>query len=291
MIFVTLGTQDKSFKRLLKAIDKEIKAGNIKEDVIVQAGHTEYTSDNMEIFDLISPEKFDEIMAKADLVITHGGAGSILTALKNDKKVIAAPRLKKYREHTNDHQKEIIEEFANEGYILSLYDFSKLAKLIEKAKTFKPKKFKSNTNNMIKLINDYIDEDNHTSWLNKSIFAFKYLLYCLIYLVLAFCIEKVLGPYIGNYSSYFNYSFILFFLIGYFIQKKFIYKTKNSIGKEIGLFILYLITNPFIYWLFKFEEKIYLYPIIFVYTLLINKFGIFRSTGKLNEEVSEEGNN
>ena len=31
MILVTLGTQDKSFDRLLKAIDKEIENKNIKE--------------------------------------------------------------------------------------------------------------------------------------------------------------------------------------------------------------------------------------------------------------------
>ena len=52
MILVTLGTQDKSFVRLLKAIDREIKKGNIKEKVIVQAGYTKYNSKNMEIFDL-----------------------------------------------------------------------------------------------------------------------------------------------------------------------------------------------------------------------------------------------
>ena len=47
MIFVTLGTQDKGFPRLLDAIEKQIKKGNIKEKVIVQAGLTEYKSKNM----------------------------------------------------------------------------------------------------------------------------------------------------------------------------------------------------------------------------------------------------
>ena len=44
MIFVTLGTQDKDFSRLLKAIDREIEKGTIKEKVIVQAGHSKYES-------------------------------------------------------------------------------------------------------------------------------------------------------------------------------------------------------------------------------------------------------
>ena len=57
MILVTLGTQDKSFKRLLEAIDKQINAGKIKDKVVVQAGLTKYSSDNMEIFDFIPVSK------------------------------------------------------------------------------------------------------------------------------------------------------------------------------------------------------------------------------------------
>ena len=81
MIFVTLGTQDKEFTRLLEAIDREIEKGNIKERVVVQAGYTKYESKNMEIFDLISTDEFNKYIKSADLIITHGGAGSILTAI------------------------------------------------------------------------------------------------------------------------------------------------------------------------------------------------------------------
>ena len=72
----------------------------------------------MEIFDLIPSDEFDDLVARAGLIITHGGAGSILTAIKKNKKVIAAARLKKYKEHTNDHQIQIVKEFAKDGYIL-----------------------------------------------------------------------------------------------------------------------------------------------------------------------------
>ena len=103
MIFVTLGTQDKTFERLLKALDKAIDKGEIKEKVIVQAGNTKYESKNMEIFDLISPDEFKELVNKCDILITHGGVGSILSAVKQGKKVIAAARLKKYT-------KEVVQE-------------------------------------------------------------------------------------------------------------------------------------------------------------------------------------
>lgn len=158
MILVTLGTQDKSFVRLLEAIEKQIKKGNIRDEVIVQAGCTKYESKHMKIFDYISFDQFDDLMAKCDLLITHGGVGSIITGLKQNKKIIAAPRLKKYGEHTNDHQLQIIEEFVKRGYLLALKDFSKLDQLIKKSRTFQPKKFESNTKNVELLIETYIDQ-------------------------------------------------------------------------------------------------------------------------------------
>ena len=88
MILVTLGTQDKPFTRLLDAVLREIEKGNIKDEVIVQAGCTKYETDKMKIFDLISMEDFDTLMKKCDLLITHGGVGSIITGLKCNKRVI-----------------------------------------------------------------------------------------------------------------------------------------------------------------------------------------------------------
>lgn len=167
MILVILGTQDKKFPRLLEAIDNEIEKGTIKDRVVVQAGQTQYSSNNMEIFDFVPAPEFDKLLDEADLIITHGGAGSILTAIKKGKTVIAAARLAKYKEHHNDHQKQIIKEFANQGYILELKDFQKLEKVLEKSKTFKPKKFESNTQNMVKLLEDYIEETNHVAWYHK----------------------------------------------------------------------------------------------------------------------------
>lgn len=157
MILVTLGTNDKPFKRLLKAIDDQIKKGNIKEKVIVQAGRTKYKSKNMEIFDLLPTDEFQSLMKKANLVITHGGVGTILEALNCDKKVIAAARLKEFDEHANDHQKQIIESFTKFGYILELKDFDKLDEILKEVKKFEPKIYKSNTDYMVKLIEDYID--------------------------------------------------------------------------------------------------------------------------------------
>ena len=161
MILVTLGTQDKAFTRLLENIDKEIEKGNIKEKVVVQAGFTvdKYQTKNMEMFDLIDRDEFNKLVNECSLLITHGGVGSILTGLKNNKKVIACPRLFKYKEHMNDHQVQIINEFAKAGYIIAYNEEDKLSDILEKAKKFKPKKYVSNTENFVNIIKDFIDNN------------------------------------------------------------------------------------------------------------------------------------
>ena len=159
MILITLGTQDKEFTRLLDEVQKQIDKGNIKDKVIVQAGHTKYASKDMEIFDLIDREKFSELISECNLLITHGGVGSIITGLQNNKKVIVAPRLAKYNEHMNDHQIQITENFSKKGYIIPLYEKDDLGTVLKQAEKFKPNKYKSNTKNMIKLISSFIDNN------------------------------------------------------------------------------------------------------------------------------------
>lgn len=158
MILVTLGTQDKPFKRLIKAVEKQIELGNIKEEVIVQAGCTEYKSNKMKIFDYIPADEFKKIFEEADIVITHAGVGNIIMGLEQGKKMVVAARLEKYGEHVNDHQLQILENFTNEGYIVPLKDFDRLNETIEEAKKFVPKKYKSNSENFIEKLEKQIEE-------------------------------------------------------------------------------------------------------------------------------------
>ena len=156
MILVTLGTGDKPFLRLLEVLDKEIKNGNIKDKVIVQAGITKFKTDRMEIFDLIPLDQFNELIEKCDLLITHGGVGSITTGLKYNKKIIGVARLKKYGEVANDHQLQILENFDKEGLIIHLKNLEDISKKIKESKNFKPKKYKSNNENFIKILEKVI---------------------------------------------------------------------------------------------------------------------------------------
>lgn len=291
MILVTLGTQDKGFERLLKQIEKEIINGNIKEKVVVQAGHTKYESSHMEIFDLVSPDEFEKLMKEARILITHGGAGSILSGIKNGKIVIAAARLKKYKEHNNDHQKQIIREFTDKGYILELRDFSKLSKVLEKTKTFKPKKFVSNTKNMVKLVENYIEDDNHISWYNKMqeiiSYCFFGFLTTVINILCFYLLDKVgLTTYVNNLISWIVSVIFAFITNKLFVFKSKGFKIKTILRESLSFFILRVLSlgidMGFLYLLFdvlnlsKMLSKIIVNIIVIIVNYIFSKLFVFK---------------
>src|SRR5574344_689232 len=157
MILVTLGTQDKPFERLLKMVEKCINDGLINEPVIVQAGNTKYCSSKMQIIDFLTPKEMDKYIENSSYIIAHGGVGSIFSALNYQKKIIAVARLKKYGEHENDHQLQIINEFAKEGFLINGTD--DLENAIKKIASFKPKMYQSNQAKFANFIADYIDNN------------------------------------------------------------------------------------------------------------------------------------
>ena len=159
MILVLLGTQNNSFHRLLEKIQENINSGNIRDDVIVQKGYTKFESKDMKLYNQLPLDEISELIDKADLVITHGGVGSIISAIEKEKKVIAVPRLKEYKEHVNDHQLDIIRSFSDSGYIIGLNSIEELENALEKAKHFKPKKYVKNTGNILSIVQNFIDSN------------------------------------------------------------------------------------------------------------------------------------
>lgn len=154
MILVTLGTQKQQFTRILDCIENS----SVKEEVIVQSGHTKYESTKMKIIDFIGYDEMAELVEKADLIVTHGGTGSIIGPLKQGKKVIACARLQKYGEHIDNHQEELVSIFSDEGYILEIKDGDSFDEIVEKAKTFTPKQYQSNTDKFIEKLKEKIGE-------------------------------------------------------------------------------------------------------------------------------------
>lgn len=157
MIFVTLGTFDLPFNRLLEYIDKLIEENIIKEEVIVQAGFTKYSTKNFKLIDFTSSDEMEDYYDRASFVVSHGGTGSLMMGVKKGKKIIGVPRLAKYGEHNNDHQIEIVELLKEQGLILTAYDYEQFKEAVEKIKEFEPKKYESKTQVIINYISDFID--------------------------------------------------------------------------------------------------------------------------------------
>lgn len=142
MIFVTLGTQDKEFKRLLLEIERLIYIGVIKDDVVAQIGNTKFESNKMKIIKFTYQDEMEELIKSADIIITHGGVGTIIEGINLGKKIIAVPRLKKYKEHVNDPQLQIIQNFNDNGYIIGVNSVDEIEIALEKLKILSLKNIK-----------------------------------------------------------------------------------------------------------------------------------------------------
>ena len=156
MILVTLGTQDKQFERILKVVDKAIEDGYIKDEVIAQTGYTRYSSPRMKCFDFIPDKELDKLVDKSELIITHGGVGSITSALKKGKKVFAMARLECFKEHKNDHQVQIVNKFEELGYIKRITTYEDFIKDYKNLDKFKPKKPRFGNTKILDIVEEFI---------------------------------------------------------------------------------------------------------------------------------------
>lgn len=156
MILITLGSQKFQFNRLLKEVDELIKKGKIEEKVFAQIGYSDYIPQEYESVKFLEREEMADKIEEATLIITHGGTGAIITALKKGKKVIAVPRMKQFNEHVDDHQLQIVKQF--EGELISVvYDIKKLEEEINQIKEKKFNVYRSNTQQIIQSIEEFIE--------------------------------------------------------------------------------------------------------------------------------------
>lgn len=152
MIFITLGSQKFQFNRLLKAIDDL----NLDDEVFAQIGYSDYKPVHYDYNEFLDRDEYAEMIGKADIVITHGGTGAIIGAVKKGKKVIAVPRLAKYGEHVDDHQLQLIEQFKEQNLICGLQDCSQLAEGLKFVKQHEFNTYQSNTKTIIDSIDCFI---------------------------------------------------------------------------------------------------------------------------------------
>lgn len=131
MIFVTVGTHEQQFNRLIKQIDDLKKNNLIEEEVIIQRGFSTYIPKYCEYSDLISYQQMLRNIEEARIVITHGGPASFIMPLQIGKIPIVVPRDKRFNEHVNNHQVEFAREVEKRmGTIIVVEDLDELGKII-----------------------------------------------------------------------------------------------------------------------------------------------------------------
>lgn len=116
LLFATVGAT-LPFDRLVASVDELRRKGVIPERIIVQTGVGGLRPEGVECHETLPFETMIDTLRKADIVVCHGGTGSLITALREGCRVIAMPRLFELGEHYDDHQAEITEAFAARGLL------------------------------------------------------------------------------------------------------------------------------------------------------------------------------
>lgn len=130
MIFITVGTHEQGFDRLLKAMDEMIEKKYVDEEVFAQSGFTKYKPKNYKYESMISYDKMQYYNENSRIIITHGGPGSIFLPLQYGKIPIVVPRNPKFNEHVDNHQILFTKRLEKAKKVLAVYDIDDLAKVI-----------------------------------------------------------------------------------------------------------------------------------------------------------------
>ena len=127
MIFVTVGTNEAAFDRLVQA------AGNLAgdEELVIQRGASRVEPARGEAVDFLPFDGLVDEVRRARVVITHAGVGSVMVALANGHRPIVVPRLGRLGEAVDDHQLTWARRVAQDGLVLLVEDEADLAAAVE----------------------------------------------------------------------------------------------------------------------------------------------------------------
>ena len=127
MIFVTVGTHEQPFNRLIEKMDELVESGKIKEKVVVQYGFSTYEAKHCEMHQMMSFDEMQQAFKEARIVITHGGPSSFVEALQYGKVPIVVPRQQEFNEHVNNHQVDFVKLISERmNNIIPVYDIDQL---------------------------------------------------------------------------------------------------------------------------------------------------------------------
>ena len=190
MIFVSLGTQDKPFNRIIDYILKLKEEIKELEDIeiVFQIGQTKLSEEeknkieklnektnekkvsekiknkeekNITVFNMLKPEEMKKYIINSSIVITHAGVGTIMECIEHNKDIIVLPRKEENGEHVNNHQEEIAFEMEKNGLLYKVDTYEKMQEivieLIKNSNNKKEKKYISNNEKFNDMLIDYLE--------------------------------------------------------------------------------------------------------------------------------------
>ena len=115
-VVVCLGTSEQyGFPRLLERMVRILPASA---EVLWQTGTTDVAGLGITARAFVPADELDQAIAAADVVVTHAGTGTALSALEAGKTPVLVPRNKAHGENVDDHQSLISAELARRGLAL-----------------------------------------------------------------------------------------------------------------------------------------------------------------------------
>lgn len=144
MIFVTVGTHEQQFNRVIQAVDELKRCGVIEDEVIIQSGYSTYEVKECFEKKFLSYDEMNAYAERCTVMITHGGPASIFLAYEYGKIPIVVPRKPEFKEHVDNHQVLFARRLASEEKILLVED---ILELKEKISSIYNKKYSVENNN------------------------------------------------------------------------------------------------------------------------------------------------
>lgn len=122
MIFVTVGTHEQPFDRLIAEVDRLKSEHVITEDVMIQTGVSNLEPASCRFSKYLPSDEMDRLMKEAHIVITHGGPSSFMPVVQHGRMPIVVPRREAFHEHVNDHQVRFCHEVEKKYHNILLVD-------------------------------------------------------------------------------------------------------------------------------------------------------------------------
>ena len=157
LLFATVGVT-LPFDRMIEMVANLKARGEISEDVVFQTGIGGLTPAGAESYETLPLDRITSFLQEADIVVCHGGTGSVITALREGCRTIVVPRIFEKGEHYDNHQSEITNAFAARGLVIPANSPEELASALQSARLMQPVSATTNPTGLIDHLGEILSQ-------------------------------------------------------------------------------------------------------------------------------------